>query len=107
MTNSKKSRNYWYWAVDVANIQHMGWRWASENNSQKVLSHLSPVVLPLLPSYHSGAERTHLLMSSFYHSFYNYILCPGIVTGAEHTQVRNTQVPFLWFSSEEIGKQIL
>lgn len=56
-----------------------------------------------------GSEKdsiAHVFFISFIYSFYNYILCPGIVTGAEHTQIRNTKFLFLWFFSEEPKKQI-
>lgn len=54
-----------------------------------------------------GSEEdslVHVSLVSFIYSFYHYILCPGIVTGAEHTQIKNTKVLFLWFFSEEPKK---
>lgn len=78
----------------------------SVHNSQKVL----PIICQLssstvLSQWSEKDSFVHVSLVSFIYSLYHCILCPGVVTGAEHTQIKKTKVLFLWFFSEEPQKQ--
>lgn len=54
------------------------------------LWHCYPLLLCLITVGTEEDSLVYAFLASLIYSFYNYFLCPGIVTDAEHTQIRHT-----------------